>query len=355
MEVDKRIAQIRIHPEDKILWALKLMDKTNRKLLIVMEKNKFVGLLSIGDIQRGILKSIDLDSSVKLLMRKNIKVANEKMSYEEIKRNMLEYRMECIPVVNDKKELLDIFFWEDVFGLEKKRTTSRLNIPVVIMAGGKGSRLKPLTNILPKPLIPIGEKTVLEEIMDHYVDAGCNRFFISVNYKSEMIRQYFRTLGNPCYKIEFIQEEMPSGTAGSLSLLKNKIDQSFFVSNCDILIDQNLEEILRYHKAQKNEITIVSSLINYSIPYGTLETGSEGTLLSLSEKPELTMQINSGMYLMEPALLDEIPENTFYHITELIQKLIAENRQIGVFPVNQSSWKDIGSWKEYISAAGLNL
>ena len=143
------------------------------------------------------------------------------------------------------------------------------------------------------------------------------------------------------------------GTAGSLSLIKEKINNTFFINNCDIIIEQDYSEILDYHKKNNNEITIVAALKHISIPYGTLETGENGILLEISEKPEYTFKINSGMYVLEPQLINEIPENTFYHITDLIEKVRSRNGKVGVFPVSEKSWVDIGNWNEYIKMLDL--
>jgi len=137
------------------------------------------------------------------------------------------------------------------------------------------------------------------------------------------------------------------GTAGSMSLLKGKIDTTFFVSNCDILIEQDYSEILKYHREQNNEITLVAALKHYDIPYGTLKTGKDGQLKALEEKPALNFKINSGMYVLEPSLLDEIPKDEFFHITHLIEKIMKRKGKVGVFPVSEKSWKDMGEWSEY--------
>ena len=138
------------------------------------------------------------------------------------------------------------------------------------------------------------------------------------------------------------------GTAGRLSLLRRKINKTFFVSNCDILIEQDYSEILDFHRDCKNEITIVAALKHLKLPYGIIESGDMGQLKDLMEKPEFTYKINSGMYILEPHLLDEIPENQFYHITNLIEQIKNKNRRVGIFPVSENSWKDIGDWNEYL-------
>jgi NDP-sugar pyrophosphorylase family protein len=280
-------------------------------------------------------------------MRKDFVYAKNTDQKETVLQLMQEHRIECMPILDENLQLVTIYLWDDLLGLKKRNDGIQLNLPVVIMAGGQGNRLKPLTNILPKPLIPIGEKTIIEQIMDKFCDAGCNTFFLSVNYKAEMIKYYFSTLENNVYKISYLEEDKPLGTAGSLHLLKGKINSTFFVSNCDILIDQEVSDIYEYHKAARNEITLVAALKNYSIPYGILETTREGLLQSITEKPELTFKINTGLYILEPHLINEIPENEFYHITSLIGKLQKEKRKVGVFPVSEKSWRDIGDWDVY--------
>jgi len=323
------------------------MDITGSKLLFVFDKKKFITLLSIGDIQRAIINNCSLNDNILGATRKKTVYAKYDDSESNIKQKMLETRAECMPVINDQDELVNVLFWEDVFHEAEKRKKVKLDLPVVIMAGGKGSRLKPLTNVLPKPLIPIGEKTILEYIMDRFIDVGCNNFYLSVNYKAEMIEHYFEQIENNNYKIEFFKEPKPLGTAGSLYMLKGKINETFFVSNCDIIIDDEYDEIYNYHKESKNELTIVAALKHYPIPYGTIETGESGRIKSFIEKPELTFQINSGMYILEPHLLDEIPNNEFFHITDLISNIQKRGGNVGAFPVSEKSWTDIGEWSEY--------
>jgi dTDP-glucose pyrophosphorylase len=322
------------------------MDSTGFRSLLVLDDNDFfAGILSIGDIQRAIIKNIPLDTLVWDVLRQNPRIAHEDTSLEQIKDEMLTFRMEFVPVIDNTNNVKNVYFWDELFLEQKLPPKKQFSLPVVIMAGGSGTRLKPLTNVLPKPLIPIGEKTIIEEIFERFGNHGCNEFFISVNYKAELIEFYLRNQQLP-YKLNFFKEEKPMGTAGSLSLLKNKIDKTFFVSNCDILIEQDYSEILDFHRQNKNEITIVAALKNYPIPYGVIETGNNGALLNIQEKPEFTFKINSGMYILEPHLLNEIPVNEFYYITQLINKVKNRKGHIGVFPVSEGSWKDIGSWEE---------
>jgi len=342
-----KIKELFVLKDNSIHSALKQMDCIGRKLLIVFENNKYLGLISIGDIQRAIIKNIDLNLHVGSIIRNDYIVANKNNSMNEVKKMMLYIRSEFMPVVDKDKNLIDVYFWEDLFGEKKIEPLKQFNIPVIIMAGGVGSRLRPLTNVLPKPLIPIGDKTILEDIFERFSYHGCNQFYISINYKSDLIKYYINNQKLP-YKIFFFEENKPLGTAGSLSLLKGEIAQTFFVSNCDIMIDQDYSEILDYHRKNKNEITVVAAMKTYPIAYGTIKTAENGKLMQLVEKPELTFKINTGMYILEPQLLQEIPVDTFFHITHLIENLIKQGRKVGVFPVSEGSWKDIGDWNEYL-------
>jgi dTDP-glucose pyrophosphorylase len=342
--MNQKIRQRVIKKEESLLHALKIMNSTGFRSLLVLDDNDFfVGILSIGDIQRAIIKNIALETMVSQVLRQAPRVANEETTLEKIKEEMLRYRMEFVPVIDNTNKVKDIYFWDELFLEQKLPPQKQFTLPVVIMAGGIGSRLKPLTNVLPKPLIPIGEKTIIEEIFERFANHGSNEFFVSVNYKAELIRYYLKDQNLP-YQLVFFNEEKPLGTAGSLSLLKGQINETFFVSNCDIIVEQDYSEILDYHRTNKNEITIVAALKHYPIEYGTVETGENGRLLKLMEKPELTFKINSGMYILEPHLLNEIPENQVFDITSLIEKILERNGNAGVFPVNEGSWRDIGDW-----------
>lgn len=339
--------EISVFKRATISDALKQMDAVKKKLLLVLnDDNTFCSLLSIGDIQRAIIANRPVTTPIHEILRDEVRVAHINDNPEEIKNHIRKKRNDFMPVIDADNKIVDIIFWEDLF--EDKQSLAQFDLPVVIMAGGKGSRLKPLTNVIPKPLIPINEKTIIEDIMDRFVEHGCHQFYLSVNYKADMIRYYFDALKNPAYKIDYFQEEKPLGTAGSLSLLKGKIDQTFFVSNCDILIDQDYSEIVKYHRENNNDITVVAALKHYPIPYGTIETGNNGQLLELIEKPELTFKINSGMYLIEPHILGEIPSQQMFHITDLIDHIIERKGNIGVFPVSEKSWIDIGNWNEFL-------
>lgn len=341
--------ELMINPDASLLDALKKMDQIKHKLLIVSNmKDDFLGLISIGDIQRSIIKNISMEEKVINVIRKDLFYAHEETTIESIRSLMLQHRLEYMPVINKSKKLIDIHFWEDLFGNKDFPKRKELNIPVVIMAGGIGSRLQPITHILPKPLIPLRKKSVIEEIIDRFQDAGTKEFYISVNYKADFIKEYLDSQKNESFKISYIREEKPLGTAGSLHLLKGVLNSPFFVSNCDIIIEEDFSNIYDYHIQNNNDITIVAALKHTKLSYGIIETSEEGLLSSMKEKPEFTFKINSGMYILNPNVLEAITPNKFLHITELISILQKKGHRIGVFPVSEKSWKDIGDWENYI-------
>lgn len=337
----------KISVKETLLAAIKQMDSLDAKLLIVTENDKYKSLVSIGDIQRAIIKGVDLQAAVGSILGRKVKVCTLADSPEHIKAEMLHYRMEFMPILDNDGELVDVVRWKDVFQNGESLPAHRLQIPVIIMAGGKGTRLKPLTNIIPKPLVPLGEKPIIEIIVDRFVTTGVKKFYFSVNYKADMIRKYFDDIPEKRYHVEYFTEPKPLGTAGSLSLLKQKLNTTFFVSNCDIIINQDYHDIYKYHVKNKNELTLVAAIKHFAIPYGTLEVGEEGLLKDLKEKPEFTFMVNAGMYILEPHLLREIPDDEFFHITDLIERMKARGARVGVFPVSEGAWMDIGEWKEY--------
>lgn len=356
MNDDKRLELInrcKIKSSATLQDAIEHMDKIDRKLLLVFENDRYSGLLSIGDIQRALLKQFDLHTSVKSAMRQNQKVCDTATPLEEIKSRIFELRAELMPVLSSSGDLVTVHFWEEFYSKMSRMSKNSLNSPVVIMAGGRGRRLQPITNVIPKPLVPIGERPIVEEIIKRFHILGAQNFYMTVNYRADMIRQYFSSLENKTFHLEYMQEDKPLGTAGSLSLIREKLTETFFVSNCDILIEEDYSEIKTYHDESQNDLTIVGVMKNYNIPYGTMEVSENCELLEIKEKPKLSFLINSGMYILEPKLLDFIPDNQFFHITDVIAKAKESGLKVGVFPVSEGSWVDMGQWSEYLKSVGI--
>lgn len=342
----ERIQKRIIAPDSSILEAMKKMDEIKMKILFVFSENVFEGILTLGDIQRAIIKGFSLSDGVIKILDKNKIYADVNETIESIKKKMEAIRAECMPVLKGK-ELIDVYTWEDLFGEDQEPSKELIDLPVVIMAGGKGTRLKPLTNVIPKPLVPVGDKTILEVIMDQFEAIGCHKFYMSVNYKADMMKYYLSQLDHK-YDIEFFMEDKPLGTIGSVSLLKGKINTPFFVSNCDSINEQDYRDVYEYHINNHNDMTIVTMVKSLKIPYGVIETGEDGLMIDLKEKPEHTYMVNSGVYILNSQLIDEIPEGQFFHITHLMEKVKSRGGRVGCFPVSEHSWKDMGEWPEYL-------
>lgn len=322
--------------------AIKKLDDTGRRILLVVQYNKLIGVLTDGDIRRWILKNGDLCEEVNQIMNKSPKFVYGH-DIIDVKNSLKKQNVDALPVLNANDEVIDILFWNDNF--ENKMYRTKINNPVVIMAGGKGTRLEPFTKILPKPLIPIGDIPIIERIINKFNDFGCNDFIFAVNYKKNMIKAYFNEIERS-YNIDYIEEDKPLGTAGSLHLLADKLYETFFLSNCDILIDGNYNDMLKHHKENNNKITLITSLKHYKIPYGVIELNSTGMISKIKEKPEYDFLVNTGMYILEPEVIKDIPKDTFFHITELIDIYINKGKKIGVYPVSDKEWLDMGEFKE---------
>lgn len=343
----ERIKTRVISPSVSLLDAMKQMDNVKVKTLFVLSGEHFEGIITLGDIQRAIINNIPLKEPVCHILSRNKVYGYKTESGDEIREKMRLMRAEVMPILNENEELVDVWFWNDLFTKVEITEREPINLPVVIMAGGKGTRLKPITNVIPKPLVPIGDKTILETILDQFESIGCRKFYMSVNYKANMIKYYLSQLDHH-YQIDFFQEERPLGTIGSVSLLKGKIATPFFVTNCDSINEQDYRDVYDYHIENQNDLTIVTMVKSVRIPYGVIETGENGLMTSISEKPELTFQVNTGVYILNPGCIDEIPDGEFFHITQLMEKIKARGGRIGCFPVSEHSWKDMGEWPEYL-------
>ena len=328
--------------------AVKKLDTEKLNSLIVIDnKKKVVGIFTMGDFRRAVFNGLDINSEILLII-------NKKFEYLTVGYSNKEAR----DIFVNNETIIDIPVLNKNFKLEKIITKKKINsskfyvnqslekIPVVIMAGGKGTRLDPFTRILPKPLIPFGNEPILKIILDYFIKFGSNKFYISINEKGDMIKAYFHDQKSR-YNLKYVEEKKPLGTAGSIKLLKHKLKETFFAVNSDIIIYSNYLSILQFHKSNNYDLTIVSSMRSHTIPYGVCKLDNSGKLIDINEKPEYNFLVNTGFYVMEPKVLNLIPDNKQFDMIQLIKKVRKKGMNVGVFPVSENSWIDVGQWSEY--------
>jgi len=342
---------ITIHPGATIKQAMEAMGKTSEKVLLVVNNEQtLLGALSDGDIRKYILSGGDLSGTIQEAYKEDpIFVFQDEYDTEGIKQLLIENRISLIPIVRKDRKIVDFVTWETIFGNNRESENQKLDVPVVIMAGGKGTRLEPFTKVLPKPLIPIGDKTVIDHIIDNFRAYGMREFYLTIHHMSKIIRAYFEER-NPDYSLQFVEENAPKGTAGSLRLLAEKLSRPFFVSNCDIVIEADYIDLYHFHEQNSYDITLVASAKQFNIPYGICELNGGGSLQRIEEKPMYNFLVNAGLYVLNPNVLALIPDNQLFHITQLIDKVKENGGSIGVYPVSEQAWLDVGQWDEYRKA-----
>lgn len=340
--------KIFINPNATIRESMESLDKTTDKVLLVVDDEQIlIGTLTDGDVRRYILRGGDLSGIIQNVYNATpIFVFQDDFDLEKVKRILTKNKIELIPILDQNRKIVNFITWTKAFGNEKNHGKQQLDVPVVIMAGGKGTRLEPFTKVLPKPLIPVGDKTVIDHIIDNFVAYGISEFYLTVHHKSKILRAYFEEK-NPDYSIGFAEESEPRGTAGSLKLLTGKLDGPFFVSNCDIIIEADYADIFRFHTKNNYDITLVASTKRFNIPYGICELNGEGSLKQIKEKPEYDFLANTGLYVLNPEVLELIPDNQLFHITHLIDRVKENGGSVGVYPISEQAWIDVGQWGEY--------
>lgn len=331
--------------------AMKRMDVAAEGILFVVDTDRrLLGCLTDGDIRRSILAGRSLADSIDETYNKNPFVVEDgTFAAREIATVFLERKIKAVPVVDQDRRTVGYIKSEELLGdQEPVRQRRPIDVPVVIMAGGKGTRLAPFTNVLPKPLIPIGEKTILELIIDEFRRSGANEYYLTINYRGEMIKAYFDCIPHD-YVLHYVKEQEFCGTAGSLSLLPEGFAETFIVSNSDIIVKADFADVLEFHKKSKAMLTMVSSIQHHKIPYGVVSFGDGGLVTSLEEKPEISFSINTGVYVLDSACLRYIPRGEVFHMTHLMERLMADGQRVLTYPVNENEYIDVGQWNEYLS------
>ena len=335
----KKLKKISIQSNTKISEALKNINANEIKFVMVVDKHqKLLGTVTDGDIRRAVLKNIDLNSPVSLIMNSNAITANVSTSREKLINLMKIKSIQQLPLLDEKKCVVDLLTFQDLI------SPNLNNNPVIIMAGGLGKRLRPLTKNVPKPMLLIGNKPILQRIFELLIDQGFHKFYFSVNFKSKLIENYFGDGSRWGVNIKYITEDSKMGTAGSLSLLKENFLDNILVLNADLFTDINFVKLLNFHKRIKSDATMVVNEKEFEIPYGVL-TLKDNKILSIAEKPKTKFYINAGIYVLSPSIIPKIPKK-FFDMTSFFEKIITQKLNVNAY-VSDELWIDIGSIKEF--------
>ena len=321
----------------------KIQQNAKGVLYIVDESGRFLGSVTDGDLRRWVIQTGDIKGVASQFLNREAKFIREDQM-DDAKQILMERKVRSMPVVDSDGRIVDIVF-DNFYSNTGKPLSVLKGASIIIMAGGKGTRLYPYTKILPKPLIPIGDIPIIERIMNRFSRYGADHFWLIVNYKKEMIRSYFSEQNLP-YQIDFVYEDELLGTAGGIRLVPEKFENPVIITNCDILIEAEYDDILEHHNSNGNDMTIVSSLKNIEIPYGVLDTKENGMVIAMEEKPQIPTVINTGMYILNPDYIDWIPEKQFFHMTQLAQKMMDNGKKVGMYPISETSFLDMGEFEE---------
>lgn len=322
-----------------ILQAMQRIDANTSGILIIVDgTGGLIGCVTDGDVRRYLIKGGKIEDSVISAINKNPKYA---YTEDEAKALFNKKNYVAIPLLDKDNRVISVYLGNE----EVEKAKISLKLPVVINAGGKGTRLDPYTKVLPKPLIPIGETPIIEHIMHRFMEYDCSRFHIILNYKKQIMKGYFAE-NEGRYDISWYDEEKPLGTGGGLFLLKGKMQETFFFTNCDNLLISNYDSIVRFHKENGNIVTMICAYKNLQIPYGVVEMGPNGTIKEMKEKPQYSFLSNTGIYVVEPEVLDEIESNIAIGFPDVIERLKAKGQKVAIYPVSENEWLDMGQLPE---------
>ncbi len=338
-----------ITPETSIRETIRIIDRSALQIALVVDPDdKLLGTVTDGDIRRGILKGVSLDAPVKQIYYVSPLTASIDDDPETMHRIMKEQYINQLPVLDHEGRVVQLKVLKEILAEKKQKN------PVILMAGGLGTRLRPLTESCPKPLLKIGGTPVLETILQGFIDNGFNNFYLSVNYKAEMIEDYFQDGSKWGVSIKYLREDKRLGTAGSIKLLPDRPSMPFIVMNGDLLTKVNFKQLLEFHtnnnKLSNAMATMCVREYTIQIPYGVIK--KEGNrLIRLDEKPIQRFFVNGGIYVFEPKILDLIPENQYFDMTDLFDNIMAKNYKTIIFQIREY-WMDIGHKNDFEIAEG---
>jgi len=335
----KNYKGILLKPTSTIKEALQIIDSGAMKIaLVVDEDEKLLGTLTDGDIRRGLLKNLSLADSIESVIFKTPTVCNVEDTKEHILEVAIDRKLYQVPIVDNEGRLVGIEEMDEL--LKPSVKTNR----VVLMVGGLGTRLRPLTEHTPKPMLKVGNKPILETIILNFKKYGFTNIILSVSYKSEIIEEYFKDGQEFGVNIEYIHENKRMGTAGALGLIREKLNEPFFVMNGDLLTNINFEHMMEYHLSNNAIATMGVREYDFQVPYGVVNVDGE-KILSIEEKPVHSFFVSAGVYVLDSKVLDFIPNDEFYDMPTLFEKVIENNMKSVSFPIREY-WLDIGRLEE---------
>lgn len=332
-----------ISPDSTIVNALEQLDTTGKHTLLVVDDDRhLLGTLTDGDVRRVILRLGTLDATVEVSYNDQPHFCSIELG-AQASLMFDKYGIDAVPLVSLSGEVVDCVFRDG--SCDATESEKSIDVPVVMMAGGLGTRLYPYTKVLPKPLIPINDVPIAERIIDAFNHQGCDSFLLIVNHKKGMIKAYFNEIEHD-YSIEFVDEDKFLGTGGGLCLVKDRVPDTFFLTNCDILVDTDFSKALELHLREGNTVTMIVSLKNYTIPYGTVEIDAGGGISAMLEKPSIPFLVNTGCYIVDRRALDYIQDGESIGFPDVIERCKNDGKKVGVYPVSEQSWLDMGQLDE---------
>ncbi|QBM16368.1 hypothetical protein MARI_04480 [Marinobacter sp. JH2] len=333
-----------VNSDASLEQAIEVLDKAALRIALVVDaSDRLLGTLTDGDVRRALLKHLPLETPVNQVMNGQPKTAEQSWTESRILALMEQHELLQLPLVDPEKRVVGLANLHDI--LNKHRHDN----PVFLMAGGFGTRLRPLTNNCPKPMLKVGDKPILEQILLNFVEAGFHRFYISTHYMPEVIRDYFGNGEKWGISIQYVHEEEPLGTGGALGLLPHdEIDQPLFMMNGDLLTSLNLHSFLEFHQTHNGVATMCVREYEHQVPYGVIT--SEGTQIkSMVEKPVHRFFVNAGIYLLDPALVKSVEPGTRIDMPTLLEGQIDGGNAVNMFPIHEY-WLDIGRMDDFHKA-----
>jgi dTDP-glucose pyrophosphorylase len=331
-----------IHTKTTIKDALQILNQlgTNLTLFVLSSENKLEGALTDGDIRRGLLNGHNLNDIVDIVMNKNFKYILDEEYNKETLSYLREEGIKLVPILDRKlhfKKLLDL-----------SKINTHIKVDAIIMAGGEGVRLRPMTEYIPKPLLLVGNKPIIEHNIDRLITFGVNIFFISIKYLGHQIQEYFGDGLNKNVEIKYLKEDLPLGTIGSLSLVPSFLHEDILVLNSDLLTNIDFEDFYNTFKSSNADMAVATTSYQVNIPYAVMDLENE-TVISFKEKPTYTFYSNAGIYLIKKHLVKLIPEGINFNATDLMDLVIKSGKKIIHYPI-LGYWLDIGSHSDFEKA-----